>query len=161
VCPVGAWHKNRTVRSCANVCWAPTASARKAVAISTAFFISILLSGFGQAQVPGCANLRPRKRFQTDIRQMAVGSSPICDRFVFPASRKRSPNRGPLAGERRGAPKIVDGHMAGEIAIDPLITHTLKLEDINKGFEITREGKGIRSVVAYQACKCRCLVRAS
>ena len=44
---------------------------------------------------------------------------------------------------------MVDWHMAGEIAIDPLITHTLKLEDINKGFELMHEGKSIRSVVVY------------
>src|SRR5271166_2273450 len=35
--------------------------------------------------------------------------------------------------------------MAGKIEIDPLITSHLKLEDINKGFEMMREGKGIRS----------------
>ena len=30
-----------------------------------------------------------------------------------------------------------------------MITHTLGLEDINKGFELMHEGKSIRSVVVY------------
>ena len=39
--------------------------------------------------------------------------------------------------------------MAGKIEIDPMITHTLTLDEINKGFELMREGKSIRSVVVY------------
>jgi S-(hydroxymethyl)glutathione dehydrogenase/alcohol dehydrogenase len=39
--------------------------------------------------------------------------------------------------------------MDGRIQIDPMITHTLKLEDINKGFDLMHEGKSIRSVVVY------------
>jgi len=46
-------------------------------------------------------------------------------------------------------PKIVDWYMEKKINIDDLITHTLKLEDINKGFELMREGKSIRSVVVF------------
>jgi S-(hydroxymethyl)glutathione dehydrogenase/alcohol dehydrogenase len=30
-----------------------------------------------------------------------------------------------------------------------MITHTLKLEDINKGFELMHAGESIRSVVIY------------
>ena len=50
---------------------------------------------------------------------------------------------------RRDVPKIVDWYMEGRINIDDLITHTLKLEDINKGFDLMHEGKSIRSVVVY------------
>eukprot|EP01034_Spumella_vulgaris_P003266 gene3267-4210_t len=35
---------------------------------------------------------------------------------------------------RTDVPKIVDWYMEGKIEIDPMITHTLALEDINKGF---------------------------
>ena len=38
-------------------------------------------------------------------------------------------------------PKIVDWYMDGKIAIDPMITHTLKLEDINKGFDLMHAGE--------------------
>src|SRR5438477_485390 len=60
--------------------------------------------------------------------------------------------RGTAFGGARGrtdVPKIVDWYMNKRIQIDPMITHTLKLEDINKGFDLMHKGKSIRSVVVY------------
>ncbi len=60
--------------------------------------------------------------------------------------------KGTAFGGARGrtdVPKIVDWYMAGKIEIDPMITHTLKLEEINKGFELMHAGESIRSVVVY------------
>jgi S-(hydroxymethyl)glutathione dehydrogenase/alcohol dehydrogenase len=60
--------------------------------------------------------------------------------------------KGSAFGGARGrtdVPKIVDWYMAGKIEIDPMITHTLKLEDINKGFDLMHAGESIRSVVVY------------
>jgi S-(hydroxymethyl)glutathione dehydrogenase/alcohol dehydrogenase len=39
--------------------------------------------------------------------------------------------------------------MDGRIEIDPMITHTMPLSDINKGFALMRDGKSIRSVVVF------------
>lgn len=50
---------------------------------------------------------------------------------------------------RTDVPKIVDWYMDGKIKIDSLITHTLKLEDINEGFRLMEAGESIRSVVVY------------
>jgi len=50
---------------------------------------------------------------------------------------------------RTDVPKIVDWYMNGKIAIDPMITHTFDLEDINKAFDLMHEGKSIRSVIVY------------
>jgi len=50
---------------------------------------------------------------------------------------------------RTDVPKIVDWYMDKKIAIDELITHKLKLEDINEGFELMKRGESIRSVVVY------------
>jgi S-(hydroxymethyl)glutathione dehydrogenase/alcohol dehydrogenase len=50
---------------------------------------------------------------------------------------------------RRDVPKIVDWYMNGKINIDDLITHKLKLDDINKGFDLMHAGKSIRSVVVF------------
>jgi len=47
------------------------------------------------------------------------------------------------------APRIVDWYMDGKIAIDDLITHRLKLDEINRGFELMKSGESIRSVVVY------------
>jgi len=60
--------------------------------------------------------------------------------------------RGTAFGGARGrtdVPAIVDWYMDGKINIDDLITHTMPLEDINKGFDLMHEGKSIRSVVLY------------
>ena len=60
--------------------------------------------------------------------------------------------KGSAFGGARGrtdVPKIVDWYMDGKIEIDPMITHTLKLEDINKGFDLMHSGESIRSVVIY------------
>jgi S-(hydroxymethyl)glutathione dehydrogenase/alcohol dehydrogenase len=50
---------------------------------------------------------------------------------------------------RTDVPKIVDWYMAGKIAIDPLITHTMPLARINDAFALMREGKSVRSVVTF------------
>ena len=60
--------------------------------------------------------------------------------------------KGTAFGGARGrtdVPRIVDWYMDGKIDIDNLITHTMPLEDINKGFDLMHEGKSIRSVVVY------------
>jgi S-(hydroxymethyl)glutathione dehydrogenase/alcohol dehydrogenase len=60
--------------------------------------------------------------------------------------------KGTAFGGARGrsdVPRIVDWYMDGKIAIDPLITHTMPLEDINRAFELMHAGKSIRSVVIY------------
>ena len=60
--------------------------------------------------------------------------------------------KGTAFGGARGrtdVPKIVDWYMDGKIEIDPMITHTMPLADINKGFDLMHEGKSIRSVVVY------------
>jgi S-(hydroxymethyl)glutathione dehydrogenase / alcohol dehydrogenase len=50
---------------------------------------------------------------------------------------------------RSDVPRIVDWYMDGKISIDPLITHTLKLEEINHGFDLMNRGESIRSVVVF------------
>ncbi|MFV0475321.1 MAG: S-(hydroxymethyl)glutathione dehydrogenase/class III alcohol dehydrogenase [Pikeienuella sp.] len=60
--------------------------------------------------------------------------------------------KGTAFGGARGrtdVPKIVDWYMDGRIEIDPMITHTMPLEDINKGFDLMHSGESIRSVVIY------------
>ncbi|NVJ21502.1 MULTISPECIES: S-(hydroxymethyl)glutathione dehydrogenase/class III alcohol dehydrogenase [Myxococcus] len=60
--------------------------------------------------------------------------------------------KGSAFGGARGrtdVPQIVDWYMNGKINVDDLITHTLKLEDINQGFDLMHRGESIRSVVKY------------
>jgi len=60
--------------------------------------------------------------------------------------------RGTAFGGAKGrtdVPQIVDWYMNGKIAIDPMITHRLTLDEINKGFDLMHSGESIRSVVVY------------
>src|SRR6266567_1141992 len=50
---------------------------------------------------------------------------------------------------RTGVPKIVDWYMNGKIQIDPMITHTMPLAEINKAFDLMHAGESIRSVVLF------------
>jgi len=60
--------------------------------------------------------------------------------------------KGSAFGGARGrtdVPQIVDWYMDGKIEIDPMITHTFGLEDINKAFDLMHAGESIRSVVVF------------
>ena len=60
--------------------------------------------------------------------------------------------KGTAFGGARGrtdVPKIVDWYMEGKIQIDPMITHILPLQDINRGFDLMKSGESIRSVVVF------------
>lgn len=60
--------------------------------------------------------------------------------------------KGTAFGGARGrtdVPRIVEWYMDGKIEIDPLITHTMPLEEINSAFDLMHEGESIRSVVIY------------
>ncbi|HBG97924.1 MAG: S-(hydroxymethyl)glutathione dehydrogenase/class III alcohol dehydrogenase [Rhodobacteraceae bacterium] len=60
--------------------------------------------------------------------------------------------KGTAFGGARGrtdVPKIVDWYMEGRIEIDPMITHRLALDEINRGFDLMHAGESIRAVVQY------------
>jgi S-(hydroxymethyl)glutathione dehydrogenase / alcohol dehydrogenase len=60
--------------------------------------------------------------------------------------------KGTAFGGARGrtdVPKIVDWYMDGKIAIDPMITHVMPLEQINHAFDLMHKGESIRSVVVF------------
>lgn len=50
---------------------------------------------------------------------------------------------------RTELPGYVDQYMKGEIKIDPMVTHTMGLDDINKAFDLMHQGESIRSVVIF------------
>lgn len=60
--------------------------------------------------------------------------------------------RGSAFGGVRGRtelPGMVDQAMAGEIKLDPFITHEMPLEEINHAFDLMHEGKSIRTVIRF------------
>jgi S-(hydroxymethyl)glutathione dehydrogenase/alcohol dehydrogenase len=61
--------------------------------------------------------------------------------------------RGSAFGGARGrtdVPKLVDWYMDGKIEIDPMITHRVKLAEINSAFDLMHEGESIRTVVDFE-----------
>jgi len=50
---------------------------------------------------------------------------------------------------RSQLPGMVEQAMRGEISIDPYVTHTMGLEEINRAFELMHEGVSIRSVIRF------------
>jgi S-(hydroxymethyl)glutathione dehydrogenase / alcohol dehydrogenase len=64
--------------------------------------------------------------------------------------------RGSAFGGVRGRtelPGYVERSMKGEIQIDPFITHTMPLGEINEAFHLMHEGKSIRTVIHFGAGK--------
>lgn len=50
---------------------------------------------------------------------------------------------------RTELPGFVDQYMSGVINLDDLVTSTMPLEDINRAFDLMKEGKSIRSVITF------------
>ena len=65
---------------------------------------------------------------------------------IIAMTGQESKNRSGGAMKSRAAVAFEKGK---PLEIDPMITHILKLEDINKGVELMRQGKSIRSVVVF------------
>jgi S-(hydroxymethyl)glutathione dehydrogenase/alcohol dehydrogenase len=50
---------------------------------------------------------------------------------------------------RSELPGMVEQYLHGDIEIDPYVTHTMPLEDINRAFELMQAGESIRSVILF------------
>ncbi len=50
---------------------------------------------------------------------------------------------------RTELPGMVERAMRGDIRLEPFVTHTMGLEDINKAFDLMHEGKSIRTVIHF------------
>jgi alcohol dehydrogenase len=49
----------------------------------------------------------------------------------------------------RDIPRYVDLYRQGRLAVDRLMTGTLALEDVNRGFDLLHEGKAVRQVIVF------------
>ena len=74
-----------------------------------------------------------------------------CDPAVSAGHRAQCGSGSAFGGARgrTDVPRIVDWYMDGKIVIDPLITHVLPLDEINRGFDLMHAGESIRAVVVY------------
>jgi S-(hydroxymethyl)glutathione dehydrogenase/alcohol dehydrogenase len=70
----------------------------------------------------------------------------IVPRLLITGRRVCGSSFGGLKG-RDHVPQLVDRYMQGEIDVDPFISHNLKLDEVNRGFELMEAQDGIRSVI--------------
>jgi S-(hydroxymethyl)glutathione dehydrogenase/alcohol dehydrogenase len=72
----------------------------------------------------------------------------VVPRFLITGRRVAGSSFGGVKG-RDGVPQLVDRWLAGDIDVDPLISHRLTLAEVNRGFELMEAQDGIRSVIVF------------
>jgi S-(hydroxymethyl)glutathione dehydrogenase/alcohol dehydrogenase len=70
----------------------------------------------------------------------------VIPRLLITGRRICGSSFGGLKG-RDDVPALVSRYLAGEIDVDPFISHRLRLDDVNRGFELMEAQDGIRSVL--------------
>nr|MBA3950133.1 zinc-binding dehydrogenase [Acidobacteriota bacterium] len=73
----------------------------------------------------------------------------VIPRLLITGRRIAGSSFGGLKG-REQVPQLVDRWVAGEIDVQPLLSHDLTLDDVNRGFELMEAQDGIRSVIRFE-----------
>src|SRR5919197_694081 len=72
----------------------------------------------------------------------------VVPRFLITGRRVAGSSFGGVKG-RDHVPQLVDRWLAGEIDVEPFISHKLRLDEVNRGFELMEAQDGIRSVIDF------------
>jgi S-(hydroxymethyl)glutathione dehydrogenase/alcohol dehydrogenase len=70
----------------------------------------------------------------------------VVPRFLITGRRVAGSSFGGVKG-RDQVPKLVERWLAGEIDVEPFVSHKLTLDEVNRGFELMEAQDGIRSVI--------------
>jgi S-(hydroxymethyl)glutathione dehydrogenase/alcohol dehydrogenase len=70
----------------------------------------------------------------------------IVPRYLITGRRVAGSSFGGVKG-RDGVPRLVERWLAGEIDVESFISHRLRLDEVNRGFELMEAQDGIRSVI--------------
>ena len=70
----------------------------------------------------------------------------ITPRFLITGRRVAGSSFGGVKG-RDQVPQLVERWLAGDIDVEPFVSHTLALDEVNRGFELMEAQDGIRSVL--------------
>ena len=82
-------------------------------------------------------------------REIATGETlEIVPRFLITGRRVTGTSFGGVKG-RTQVPQLVDRWLAGEIDVEALLSHRLRLDQVNHGFELLEAQDGIRSVITF------------
>jgi S-(hydroxymethyl)glutathione dehydrogenase/alcohol dehydrogenase len=71
----------------------------------------------------------------------------VVPRFLITGRRVAGSSFGGVKG-RDQVPQLVDRWLAGEIDVEPFVSHKLTLDEVNRGFELMEAQDGIRSVIS-------------
>ncbi|MGI8605961.1 MAG: alcohol dehydrogenase catalytic domain-containing protein [Gaiellaceae bacterium] len=72
----------------------------------------------------------------------------VVPRLLITGRRIAGSSFGGVKG-RDQVPQLVDLWLAGDLDLDPFVSHRIRLEDVNLGFELMEAQDGIRSVIAF------------
>jgi S-(hydroxymethyl)glutathione dehydrogenase/alcohol dehydrogenase len=72
----------------------------------------------------------------------------VVPRLLITGRRVAGSSFGGVKG-RDQVPVLIDRYLAGEIDVEPFISHRLKLDEVNRGFELMEAQDGIRSVIDF------------
>ena len=72
----------------------------------------------------------------------------IVPRYLITGRRVCGSSFGGVKG-RDQVPELVERALAGEIDVEPFLSHRLRLDDVNRGFELMEAQDGIRSVIDF------------
>jgi S-(hydroxymethyl)glutathione dehydrogenase/alcohol dehydrogenase len=72
----------------------------------------------------------------------------IVPRFLITGRRVAGSSFGGIKG-RDEVPQLIERWLAGEIDVEPFLSHRLTLDEVNRGFELMEAQDGIRSVIRF------------
>ena len=72
----------------------------------------------------------------------------IVPRLLITGRRVAGSSFGGVKG-RDGVPQLIERWLAGEIDVDPFLSHSITLDEVNRGFELMEAQDGIRSVIGF------------
>jgi S-(hydroxymethyl)glutathione dehydrogenase/alcohol dehydrogenase len=72
----------------------------------------------------------------------------VVPRYLITGRRIAGSSFGGVKG-RDGVPQLVERWLAGDLDVEPFVSHTLTLDEVNRGFELMERQAGIRSVIRF------------
>jgi S-(hydroxymethyl)glutathione dehydrogenase/alcohol dehydrogenase len=119
-----------------------------------------LTGGFGADYTFEATGIVAVMRQAVESARMGWGLATVCGvagrgetlevvpRFLITGRRVAGSSFGGVKG-RDQVPQYVDRYLAGDIDVDPLISHTISLDEVNRGFDLMHAQDGIRSVISF------------
>jgi S-(hydroxymethyl)glutathione dehydrogenase/alcohol dehydrogenase len=119
-----------------------------------------MTGGFGADYTFEATGLVDVMRQAVESARMGWGLATVCGvagrgetldvvpRFLITGRRVAGSSFGGVKG-RDQVPQFVDRYLAGDIDVDSLISHSISLDEVNRGFDLMHAQDGIRSVIAF------------